>query len=202
MNLFAAYTGTAPARVDFQATVSSAPRYFYGSRTHCMHEAFDVHSAAGPLEVVDNVAIAPRLPGSGRRPHRGSRRDGARSGAARRSFIGRITIPATAIPTASSACAIGCTRNRAAAAAHLEEFRDRDETVTAPLERFDDQTRRFDVAAAVADVRRDVLPRADDAAVAVVQVDDRAVADVAEHARGDEWAPADTPNRWPAEPTT
>ena len=62
MNLAAAYAGTSPARVDFQATVSSEPRFFYGSRTHCMHEAFDVRSSAGPLEVVDNVQIAPRCP--------------------------------------------------------------------------------------------------------------------------------------------
>jgi hypothetical protein len=62
MDLSAAYFGRAPALVDFTATVSSAPRYFYGSRTHCMHEAFDAQSAAGPLEVVDNVAIAPPCP--------------------------------------------------------------------------------------------------------------------------------------------
>jgi hypothetical protein len=62
MDLRAAYAGVAPARVDFEATVASAPRYFYGSRTHCMHEAFDVRSAAGPVEVVDNVDIAPRCP--------------------------------------------------------------------------------------------------------------------------------------------
>lgn len=62
MNLFAAYAGTRPAVVDFQATVASAPRYFFGSRTHSTHEAFDVQSAAGPLEIVDNVSIAPRCP--------------------------------------------------------------------------------------------------------------------------------------------
>jgi len=62
MDLARAYAGTAPAQVDFDATVSSVPRFFYGSRTHCMHEAFDVRSDAGPLEVVDNVAIAPRCP--------------------------------------------------------------------------------------------------------------------------------------------
>jgi hypothetical protein len=57
-----AYFGFRPARVDFQATVASAPRYFYGSRTHCMHEAFDADSACGRVEVVDNVDIAPRCP--------------------------------------------------------------------------------------------------------------------------------------------
>jgi Protein of unknown function (DUF3465) len=62
MDLAAAYAGRAPAWVDFTGTVSSAPRFFFGSRTHCLHEAFDVKSSAGPLEVVDNVAIAPRCP--------------------------------------------------------------------------------------------------------------------------------------------
>ena len=62
MELARAYVGTSPQRVDFEATVSSAPRFFYGRRTHCMHEAFDAQSAAGPLEIVDNVAIAPRCP--------------------------------------------------------------------------------------------------------------------------------------------
>jgi hypothetical protein len=62
MNFTAAYSGTAPSRVDFEATVSSAPHYFYGSRTHAMHESFGVQSPAGPLEIVDNVDIAPRCP--------------------------------------------------------------------------------------------------------------------------------------------
>lgn len=62
MDLSAAYAASAPARVDFAATVSSAPRYFYGSRTHCLHESFYARSAAGPVEVVDNVDIAPRCP--------------------------------------------------------------------------------------------------------------------------------------------
>jgi len=48
--------------VDFSATVVSSPRFFYGSRTHCEHEAFDVQSGAGRLEVVDNVSIAPPCP--------------------------------------------------------------------------------------------------------------------------------------------
>ena len=62
MDLAAAYAGTRPAWVDFTATVASAPHFFYGSRTHAIHEAFDVQSAAGKLEVVDNVGIAPRCP--------------------------------------------------------------------------------------------------------------------------------------------
>jgi hypothetical protein len=62
ISLAQAYYGTAPARVDFEATVSSPPRFFYGARSHCRHEAFDVQTGAGPLEVVDNVDIAPRCP--------------------------------------------------------------------------------------------------------------------------------------------
>jgi hypothetical protein len=62
MDLDAAYAGRAAAWVDFTGTVSSPPRFFYGSRTHCEHEAFDVHTSAGELEVVDNVSIAPRCP--------------------------------------------------------------------------------------------------------------------------------------------
>ncbi|MGR4065686.1 MAG: DUF3465 domain-containing protein [Vulcanimicrobiaceae bacterium] len=62
MNLFAAYRGTAPAQVRFDATVTTAPREFYGSRTHAEHEAFDVQTSAGPLEIVDNIGIAPPVP--------------------------------------------------------------------------------------------------------------------------------------------
>lgn len=62
MDLAGAYGSAKPAWVDFNATVASAPRFFYGSRTHCMHEAFDVASSAGEIEVVDNVGIAPRCP--------------------------------------------------------------------------------------------------------------------------------------------
>lgn len=62
MDLFSAYASSAPARVDFFATVSSPPRYFYGNRTHSVHEAFDARTEAGPIEVVDNVSIAPRCP--------------------------------------------------------------------------------------------------------------------------------------------
>lgn len=62
MDLAAAYGARTPAWVDFFGTVASPPRFFYGNRTHCMHEAFDVASSAGKLEVVDNVDIAPRVP--------------------------------------------------------------------------------------------------------------------------------------------
>ncbi len=50
------------AEVTFAATVNSTPRFFMGSRTHCMHEAFRVVTQSGPLEIVDNVALAPRVP--------------------------------------------------------------------------------------------------------------------------------------------
>jgi hypothetical protein len=62
MDITSAYAQRRPAQVDFDATVSSAPRFFFGSRTHAMHEAFDVGTKAGPVEIVDNVSIAPRCP--------------------------------------------------------------------------------------------------------------------------------------------
>jgi hypothetical protein len=62
MNLQSAYAATRPAEVTFDACVASAPRFFYGSRTHCMHEAFNAQTSAGNVEIVDNVAIAPRVP--------------------------------------------------------------------------------------------------------------------------------------------
>ena len=52
-----------PSEVAFGATVTSAPRFFYGSKTHAMHEEFRVRSDDGHrLEIVDNVRIAPRVP--------------------------------------------------------------------------------------------------------------------------------------------
>jgi hypothetical protein len=48
--------------VDFTATVVSPPHFFYGSRTHAMHEAFDVVNCGNRFEIVDNVSIAPRCP--------------------------------------------------------------------------------------------------------------------------------------------
>ncbi|MGH7737958.1 MAG: DUF3465 domain-containing protein [Candidatus Tyrphobacter sp.] len=59
MNIAAAYHSSSPARVDFAGTVASRPHFFYGRYTHAEHEAFDVNSPAGPVEVVDNVKIAP-----------------------------------------------------------------------------------------------------------------------------------------------
>lgn len=48
--------------VDFSATVTSEPKYFMGSRTHCEHEEFSVTGSAGPIDVIDNVALAPKVP--------------------------------------------------------------------------------------------------------------------------------------------
>jgi hypothetical protein len=62
IDLAAAYRSSAPARVDFQATVASPARYFYGSPSHCLHETFRAVTPAGPVEIVDNVDIAPRCP--------------------------------------------------------------------------------------------------------------------------------------------
>jgi hypothetical protein len=62
MNLQSAYAGTRPAEVTFDATVTSPPHFFYGSKTHRMHEAFAAQTAAGNVEIVDNVGIAPRVP--------------------------------------------------------------------------------------------------------------------------------------------
>ncbi|HEY8313790.1 MAG TPA: DUF3465 domain-containing protein [Candidatus Baltobacteraceae bacterium] len=62
MNLATAYSGTRAAEVTFPATVRSEPHFFYGSRSHAMHEAFNAQTAAGPVEIVDNVSLAPRVP--------------------------------------------------------------------------------------------------------------------------------------------
>jgi hypothetical protein len=52
-----------PSEVLFGATVTSAPRYFYGTNTHAMHEAFNVRGDSGQsVEIVDNVKLAPRCP--------------------------------------------------------------------------------------------------------------------------------------------
>lgn len=62
MNLQSAYAGSRPAEVTFNALVTSAPHFFYGTNTHRMHEAFNAQTAAGSVEIVDNVGIAPRVP--------------------------------------------------------------------------------------------------------------------------------------------
>lgn len=62
MDIAAAYRSTRPQLVDFSATVTTEPTYFYGSRTRCEHEQFGVATEAGPLEIIDNVALAPNVP--------------------------------------------------------------------------------------------------------------------------------------------
>ena len=62
MDLASAYRSTGKAMVDFSATVTSQPSYFMGTYTHCEHEEFLVTSAAGPIDVIDNVGLAPQVP--------------------------------------------------------------------------------------------------------------------------------------------
>ncbi len=62
MDLRSAYAGSRPAEVTFDASVTSRPRFFFGERTQCVHEAFDARTQAGAVEIVDNVGIAPRVP--------------------------------------------------------------------------------------------------------------------------------------------
>ena len=61
--LQAGFAAGTPSEVAFGATVVTAPRFFYGYRSHSTHEAFDVRADDGHrLEVVDNVSLAPRVP--------------------------------------------------------------------------------------------------------------------------------------------
>lgn len=62
MDLAAAIAAGRTAQVDFSGTVAGAPRFFYGTRTHCEHEEFTVKTTCGPVDVIDNVALAPRVP--------------------------------------------------------------------------------------------------------------------------------------------
>jgi hypothetical protein len=53
----------AQSEVNFSGTVLTRPHFFWGNRTHAVHEAFDVRADDGHrLEVVDNVSLAPRVP--------------------------------------------------------------------------------------------------------------------------------------------
>ncbi len=47
---------------DLTGTVTTAPTFFYGSHTHCEHEQFGIQTRLGNVQVIDNVAIAPRVP--------------------------------------------------------------------------------------------------------------------------------------------
>ncbi len=62
MNLYTAYHSTTPAIVGFNGTVTTPPTYFFGTHTQCVHEQFGVQTDAGPIEIVDNVDLAPRVP--------------------------------------------------------------------------------------------------------------------------------------------
>jgi hypothetical protein len=62
MDVTAAYRGSGPAMVDFNATVSSQPSFFFGTHTHAVHEEFNAQTVAGPVEIIDNVGIAPSVP--------------------------------------------------------------------------------------------------------------------------------------------
>ena len=48
--------------VTFAGRVLTPPHFFFGTRTHCEHEAFDVIGPRGKVEIVDNVTIAPPVP--------------------------------------------------------------------------------------------------------------------------------------------
>ncbi len=62
MTITAAYNSDRPAMVSFSGTVTSAPSFFYGTHTHAEHEEFGMQTAAGPLDVIDNVGLAPPVP--------------------------------------------------------------------------------------------------------------------------------------------
>ena len=62
MTIQQAYASRRPAEVDFPATVTGSPHFFYGTRTHAEHEEFPAQTPAGPVDVIDNVNIAPRVP--------------------------------------------------------------------------------------------------------------------------------------------
>lgn len=62
MDIAAAYRCSRPEPVEFTGTVTSEPSYFFGSHTHCEHEQFGVATDAGPLEIIDNIALAPNVP--------------------------------------------------------------------------------------------------------------------------------------------
>ena len=62
MKLQTAYLCGHAAEVTFTATVSSAPAFFYGKRTHAEHEEFTVRTPSGPVDVIDNIGLAPPVP--------------------------------------------------------------------------------------------------------------------------------------------
>ena len=62
MTIYDAYRSHSPAEVAFPAQVTSEPRFFCGKRSQYTHESFEAQTPAGPVEVVDNVTLAPRIP--------------------------------------------------------------------------------------------------------------------------------------------
>lgn len=52
-----AYTSGTPAEVDFTGTVSGKATQFVGA--HGRHEVFPVTTASGPVQIIDNIDIAP-----------------------------------------------------------------------------------------------------------------------------------------------
>lgn len=48
--------------VDLHATVTSQPTFFMGTHTHARHEEFTAQTDSGPIDVIDNVDLAPPVP--------------------------------------------------------------------------------------------------------------------------------------------
>lgn len=61
MTIQQAYSASRPAEVDFNGQVTSNPRFFFGTHTHAWHESFGVQTQAGPVQIIDNIALAPRI---------------------------------------------------------------------------------------------------------------------------------------------
>jgi hypothetical protein len=40
----------------------SQPSFFFGTHTKCEHERFTLNTPQGPVQIIDNVDIAPRVP--------------------------------------------------------------------------------------------------------------------------------------------
>jgi hypothetical protein len=57
-----AYRSEQPAMVRFTGIVTGNPRFFHASRSRYDHESFPVRTADGPVEIVENVSLAPRIP--------------------------------------------------------------------------------------------------------------------------------------------
>ena len=47
---------------DLTGTVMTQPSYFFGSHTKCEHEQFTLNTTQGPVQIIDNVDIAPQVP--------------------------------------------------------------------------------------------------------------------------------------------